>query len=146
MIANPNFWDADFENQYKALISVETLTAASYDEIEGALVELLAHSDGQGASYRETEPDPDNPGRGWVPIRNLATLDTYHAVDHTTWLMVRWEMMKLVYRPTSAASGTAAGTRPGVSTSTQASGPSGQASRPSNGGPNPSAISGMSGG
>ena len=146
MLLNPKFWDADFETQYKALISVETQTAASYNEGEDALIELLAHSDGQGASYRETEPDPDNPGRGWVPIRDLATLDTYDAADHMTWAALRWEMIRLVYRPTLAASGTAAGMRLGVSTLTQVSGPSGQASKPRNGGPNPSAISGMSGG
>jgi hypothetical protein len=141
MVSQPKFWTATLHEQLTALVTVETQTQSSYDEHEDALAELLAFSSdagGQGASYRDTPPNPSDPGRGWIPIRNLSTLDTFDSVDHTTWQALRWEMIKLTYRPTSAATGTDPGTRP-AATSTQASGPSGQAAPPPAGSPRPAA-------
>jgi hypothetical protein len=149
MVSQPKFWAATLEKQLTALVTVETQAQAGYDEGEAALVELLAYSPdagGQGVSYRDTPPNPSDPARGWIPIRDLATLDTFDAVDHNTWKALRWEMIKLGYRPTLAAIGTDADTRPAV-TSTQASGSSGPATPRPAGSPSPAAPpSGISAG
>jgi hypothetical protein len=164
MISGAQYWTASEDRQLQSLdtaehlkiqqadarASVDLSASGNIDEVEDAMLELLAYTQdagGQGVSYRESPPDPSRPSAGWMPIRSLDALDTYDAVDHLTWRAIRWEMIKLTYRPTTAATGTAAGTRPEATTSTQASGPSGQAPPPPSGAPSPAGpILGMSGG
>lgn len=150
MVSSPKFWEAEEDAQLGALMQLETLTAASYDEGEQAMVELLAHSSrprGEGVCYRDTEPSSDEPDKGWVPVRSMETLDTFDQVDHMTWAALRWEMIKLCYRPFSAAGGMSAATPSAATTSTQANSPSGKAAKPQNGTPKAETKhSGISGG
>jgi len=138
MLSSPKFWEADETTQLTALIAVESRTETGYDEFEQALVELLAYTPtggGQGVSYRESPPDPEEPGRGWVPIRSSTALDPYDSVDHTTWQALRWEMIKLCYRPTLAAGGTNADTPSVATTSTPAKPQRGVPTKPKPGTP-----------
>lgn len=150
MLSQANFWDATETTQLTALIAVEARTETSYDQSETALAELLAYTadgGGQGVCYRESPPDPERPDAGWVPIRSLGSLDAYDQVDHTTWQSLRWEMIKLVYRPTSAAAGTSADTPPAATTATPAKNQSGVPKRPPTGPKKAETpLSGISGG
>lgn len=150
MITQPSFWLAREEAQLAALISVETKMQTGYDEAEQAMAELLAYTPdnrGQGVSFRDTPPDPDRPDAGWMPIKSTGTLDPYDQVDHTTWQSLRWEMIKLCYRPTSAATGTSAATPSAATTSTSASSHSGGPKTPPTGTPKAEIpVSGISGG
>jgi hypothetical protein len=161
-ISTPKFWTATQDVQLQTLDTAEHLTLTpdgssvklsapvDNDAAEVAMVELLTYSPdagGQGVSYRESPPDPARPEAGWMAIRSLDSLDSYDGIDHLTWRALRWEMIKLCYRPTSAATGTAAGTRPEATTSTAASSPSGTHARPPSGALGPAASpSGFSGG
>jgi len=150
MLTQPQFWEASEKQQLLALMAVESLTAADYDEAERALAELLKYSPdgrGQGVSYRDTPPDPEDPDKGWVRIESAGSLDAYDQVDHTTWLAIRWEMIKLTYRPTTAATGTSAATPSAATTSTPASTRSGGPKTQPTGTPKgETRVSGISGG
>lgn len=128
MLSTPTFWVADEQTQLEALIVCEIRTKPKYDEVDAAMMELLAYTSGvggQGVEFRPGPPDPERPDAGWTPIRSMEALDPYDAADHCTWEALRWEMVKLTYRPTLAATGIFAGTPSAATTSTQVSRPAG---------------------
>lgn len=150
MVTSPKFWAAEQDAQLTAIMQLESSTGASYDQGEQAMVELLIHSrgaGGQGVCYRTGEDGNGDPSAGWIPVTSMETLDRFSNVDHTTWLALRWEMIKLCYRPTSAAGGTSDDTPSAAMTSTPVSSPAGNPKPRQTGTPkaaNPS--SGISGG